>query len=450
MAIEQIKNKQSKPPPRRQMRRDSHLAKFPSRVIPPLVLTAVGLSICQFLVKQKQDDKDQKPNSLLELGAKCLQPIFLLMAMNSVMAGINLCSPLRVISYLGMCVLTVFAALFYNKLINAQDKLIDLNQSKTAAGDNSNDINSNDSVYLAQKHKIQHLASLNTLLSKLFFPLALALTFVAGLTQRTAEPHLKNLSTDPKLKGFGARFADFKDKAPKNLERSKKAFRYYSGSLFSAKSWKETIGNFTGANQASTEKYLKEQGKTKLNWLDRLSGAWGEPLLNCQLVLINMFTRVASALIYAYLIKNYGTEVLNLGTAYEDPELASKLKSDKLASFLRKLAQILSAIGIGLVCSSSISSGLSPTFARQNTKLGAVCEITGGSLYGTTLFTGFLHIGMLDLVLKMLGSGFLQATNAVSSLSGSNNIKSFKRNYTNHQGARSLTQERQEMIKTHV
>ena len=359
----------------------------------PIILGAVGgiaSATAAFMQVSVDDDlkKGEKPSILKKAIAYASQPLFALLALNSMVTGFNLVSIPRITAYSIMFLLSLFGAKNYIDFIEKRVELLD---------------SKNDPQL---KQEVSHLNSINTFLSIVAFPLIMGLTFVANLTQRTP---IKKYQFES-LKGIGNKelVGEFKEKVGTQFSKELKGFWYHTKELFNPKSWGQILTNFKGKNPEYNQK-MNQELKTNNSWT-RFLYKFGDPSFTCNLVLINMFARMLSGLLSLIPMLQYGTEYFNLGTDYEDSQLAQLTQADQSSKTIADLANSLRNFGLLLMSACSISSGVSDRFKEGNGILAQKAELFGGMGYGLTTMMDWTKQYGTGYSTKILSSSLCQAS----------------------------------------
>jgi hypothetical protein len=87
-----------------------------------------------------------------------------------------------------------------------------------------------------------------------------------------------------------------------------------------------------------------------------------------------MFARMLSGVLSLIPMLRYGTEYFNLGTPYQDDQLAQLTQADQSSKNIADLANSLRNFGLLLMSACSISSGVSDRFKEGNGMLAQKAE----------------------------------------------------------------------------
>lgn len=359
----------------------------------PIILGALGgITSAAAAFTQVSVDQDlkkgHKPSLLKKLMAFASQPLFSLLALNSIVTGFNLASIPRMLAYSIMFLLSVFGTKNYSDFINKREKLLDGDQDVRTSQD------------------VSRLNAINTFLSIVAFPLVMGLTFVANLTQRTPIKKYQFQS----LQGVETKelLNEFKEKVGIQFAKERGGFSYHTKELLNLKSWKQIIDNFLGKNPEYNKK-MDQDLKKNTPWT-RFLYKFGDPLFTCNLVLINMFSRMLSGILSLIPVTKYGVEYFNLDTPYQDDRLAQLTAADQGSKFIATLANYLRNFGLLLMSACSVSSGVSDRFKEINGIISQKAELAGGLGYGlTAIMDGTKNYGT-GYSLKILSSSLCQAS----------------------------------------
>lgn len=359
----------------------------------PIILGALGgisSATAAFMQVSVDDDlkNGEKPSFLKKALAYASQPLFALLSLNSMVTGFNLASIPRMTAYAVMFLLSLFGAKNYIDFIEKREELLDSKQNQEL------------------KKEVSHLNSVNTFLSIVAFPLIMGLTFVANLTQRT--PVKKYQFESLKEIGTKELLGEFKDKVGTQLSKEVNGFWYHTKELLSPNSWKQIITNFKGGNPEYNQKMSNEL-KNNNSW-NRFLYKFGDPQFTCNLVLINMFARMLSGILSLIPILKYGTDYYNIGTVYEDSQLALVAQADQSRRNVSDIANALRNFGLLLMSACSISSGVSDRFKEGNGILAQKAELIGGIGYGLTTVMDWTKNYGPGYSTKILSSSLCQAS----------------------------------------